>query len=86
MFSGPPGTGKTFIGLKVAGVLLKNSRIWNIDNKPILVVCYTNHALDQFLEGLLGYTKNIVRAGSQSKSELMEEFNLRNIRKNVMKM
>ncbi|KAF6028545.1 ZNFX1 [Bugula neritina] len=26
-------------------------------NRPILVVCYTNHALDQFLEGILGFCK-----------------------------
>ena len=25
--------------------------------KPILVVCYTNHALDQFLEGILAFCR-----------------------------
>ena len=52
---GPPGTGKTFVGLKIAQALLENSSIWNDSgkNSPILMVSYTNHALDQFLEGLL---------------------------------
>ena len=55
VIQGPPGTGKTFVGLKIARVLLANSSIWNDNgkNSPILMVSYTNHALDQFLEGLL---------------------------------
>ncbi|XP_063233035.1 NFX1-type zinc finger-containing protein 1-like [Bacillus rossius redtenbacheri] len=84
VIQGPPGTGKTYIGLKITEVLLKNSPIWNASNKPILVVCYTNHALDQFLEGILKYTSEIVRAGGQSKSETLTQFNLRERRrKNV---
>lgn len=49
------------MGLKIAQALLTNREIWNkrlgIDEEdeivtdPMLVVCYTNHALDQFLEG-----------------------------------
>lgn len=31
--------------------LLNNANFWKQGNSPILVVCYTNHALDQFLEG-----------------------------------
>jgi hypothetical protein len=38
--------------------------------------CYTNHALDQFLEHLLGVTDRIVRIGSRSKSEQLEQYNL----------
>ena len=55
VIQGPPGTGKTFVGLKIARALLANSSIWNDNgkNSPILMVSYTNHALDQFLEGLL---------------------------------
>ena len=55
VIQGPPGTGKTFVGLKIAQALLTNSSIWNDSGKksPILMVSYTNHALDQFLEGLL---------------------------------
>jgi hypothetical protein len=46
---------------------------------PILVICYTNHALDQFLEGLLQFEDNIVRIGGQSKSDALKERNLRKL-------
>jgi hypothetical protein len=41
---------------------------------PLLVVTFTNHALDQFLEGLIkaGITKGLVRMGSRSKSEVLQ--------------
>lgn len=48
---------------------------------PILVVCFTNHALDQFLEGLLTFTRKIIRVGGQSKSDDLNMFNLKEIRK-----
>lgn len=44
---------------------------------PILIVCYTNHALDQFLEGMLKFTQKIVRVGGQSRSEVLKNYNLR---------
>jgi hypothetical protein len=78
---GPPGTGKTFLGLKVATVLLENAPIWNASGVPMLVVCYTNHALDQFLEGLVPVTSRIVRVGGQSKSKVLESMNLKEKRK-----
>jgi hypothetical protein len=81
VIQGPPGTGKTFLGLKVATVLLKNAPVWNASSKPILIVCYTNHALDQFLEGLVPVTDRIVRIGGQSKSETLQRFNLKEKRK-----
>lgn len=42
--------GKTHVGLKIAQALLENAEAWS-RRTPMLVVCYTNHALDQFLEG-----------------------------------
>lgn len=44
--------GKTFIGLKITELLLRNqgAEPWG-EQPPLLVVCYTNHALDQFMEG-----------------------------------
>ena len=42
--------------------------------------CYTNHALDQFLEHLINTgIRKIIRVGGQSRSELLENHNLRNI-------
>ncbi|KXZ51993.1 hypothetical protein GPECTOR_10g1015 [Gonium pectorale] len=64
LVQGPPGTGKTFVGVLLCDALLRHS------SETILVVCYTNHALDQFLEALLdkGIT-DVVRIGGRSKSE-----------------
>ncbi|XP_069679800.1 NFX1-type zinc finger-containing protein 1-like isoform X4 [Periplaneta americana] len=76
VIQGPPGTGKTHLGLKMTEVLLNNSSVWKSTDRPILVVCYTNHALDQFLEGLLCTTEELVRVGGQSKSEYLRKFNL----------
>ena len=81
IIQGPPGTGKTYIGLKIAEVLLLNSDFWNKRRGPILVVCYTNHALDQFLEGILKFNDEIVRVGSRSKNEALEKFNISNLKK-----
>ncbi|KAJ7857548.1 P-loop containing nucleoside triphosphate hydrolase protein [Mycena leptocephala] len=47
IIQGPPGTGKSFIGAIIAKYLFMFTDV------KILVVCYTNHALDQFLEDLL---------------------------------
>ena len=76
LVQGPPGTGKTYVGLQVVRSLLQNV-VPRLSARPILVVCYTNHALDQFLEGILEVTNNIVRLGSRSKSEVLRPFNLR---------
>ena len=87
IIQGPPGTGKTYVGLKVAKVLLENREVWTdpeVGSRPILVVCYTNHALDQFLEGILDFCPTgIVRVGSRCKNPQLEEFNLKNIRRKM---
>ena len=60
VIQGPPGTGKTYVGWKIARVLLQTASLWEDEEErtPILMVSYTNHALDQFLEGLLPVTKS----------------------------
>jgi hypothetical protein len=48
---------------------------------PILCVCFTNHALDSFLEGMLDAgvpVTSMVRCGARSKSERLEACNVRN--------
>ncbi|CAI7567741.1 unnamed protein product [Penicillium glandicola] len=63
LIQGPPGTGKSFIGALLAKALNDNTK------DKILVMCYTNHALDQFLEDLLDIgidPSAIVRLGSKS--------------------
>ena len=76
VIQGPPGTGKTFIGAKAVQLLLANRKAWcNAEHSgPILIVCYTNHALDQFLESILISCKHlkdgdVVRLGSRSTTE-----------------
>lgn len=75
---GPPGCGKTFIGLEIVSTLIQNT------DAQILVVCYTNHALDQFLTGILKCTSDIVRIGNQSKNELLDQFNLRQLNDSII--
>ncbi|KAF2837532.1 P-loop containing nucleoside triphosphate hydrolase protein [Patellaria atrata CBS 101060] len=63
LIQGPPGTGKSFIGALLA------KSFYDLTKEIILVVCYTNHALDQFLEDFLdiGVPEHaIVRLGSKS--------------------
>ncbi|KAG5836364.1 hypothetical protein ANANG_G00253830 [Anguilla anguilla] len=82
IIQGPPGTGKTYVGLKIAQALLTNPHVWQQgeDHLPILVVCYTNHALDQFLEGIHGFLEDgIVRVGGRSNSEVLKRFTLREL-------
>ena len=82
VIQGPPGTGKTYIGLKIVEILLQNKAKWDsLLQSPILIVCYTNHALDQFLEGILNFTKdgdtvNMVRVGSRCCSEAIQPYSL----------
>lgn len=79
IIQGPPGTGKTYVGLKIAEALLTNRMLWSDqrDGAPMLVVCYTNHALDQFLEGIHRFLgKGIVRVGGRSNSEILKKFTL----------
>jgi len=49
---------------------------------PILVVAYTNHALDQFLCHLLEFTDKIVRIGGRCKDDNLTNCMLRNLRRN----
>ena len=49
----------------------------NVPAAPILVVCYTNHALDQFLEGIEKFhSKGLVRVGGRGKVQSLKKYNL----------
>jgi superfamily II DNA or RNA helicase len=52
LIQGPPGTGKTHVGAQLCQTILSLS-----PNSRILCVCYTNHALDQFLEVTMNGTE-----------------------------
>ena len=78
LIQGPPGTGKSYTGVALVQTLLKSRKA--ADLGPILIVCYTNHALDQFLESLIrGQVGQIIRLGSRSHSEVLEKLTLHHL-------
>ncbi|KAE8749845.1 hypothetical protein FOCC_FOCC003313 [Frankliniella occidentalis] len=83
LVQGPPGTGKTYLGIRVARTLLVNQNLWrcNQDPRPLLVICSTNHALDQFLLGLLPFTNNLVRVGNPCREKALEPYDIYTLRR-----
>jgi hypothetical protein len=81
---GPPGCGKTHVGIRLVQQLLLRRGIpgpilgQGIPG-PILVMTYKNHALDEFLMGLLPFVpkQDLVRMGNMSQAV----FRIRGIRK-----
>ncbi|KAL8277846.1 hypothetical protein RQP46_009665 [Phenoliferia psychrophenolica] len=73
----PPGTGKSWLGVELIRVLLEN------DVGLILILAYTNHALDTLLKSIYdsGVTKDIVRGGAGTKDEFMSTFTLKELSK-----
>ncbi|KAF8808643.1 hypothetical protein BYT27DRAFT_7188610 [Phlegmacium glaucopus] len=59
LIQGPPGTGKSFTGVEIIRVLKANKV------RPILLIAFTNHALDHMLSSILDahITQRIVRLG-----------------------
>jgi hypothetical protein len=82
LIQGPPGTGKTFVGVQIARALLASSAEVGFPVK-ILCLCYTNHALDDFLQSIVadGFPKSgIKRLGKSPKmSEDMKSCSLNDI-------
>lgn len=78
LIQGPPGTGKSYTGVALMKTLVSNKKAAALG--PILVVTFTNHALDQSLEHLLDHgITQIIRLGSNSRSERMADINLRKV-------
>lgn len=74
IIQGPPGTGKTYVGSQIVRMLLRCKKYQRIYKGPIFLVCYTNHALDQFLEHIMEHTDKIVRMGGRSKNPDLQEY------------
>ena len=74
-------------------LIKKELQAAQLDRDPILIVCYTNHALDQFLEGILSIMKaigippatNLVRVGGRSKVEQIEKYAIHHRREHYHK-
>ncbi|OBZ70961.1 hypothetical protein A0H81_09027 [Grifola frondosa] len=81
LIQGPPGTGKSYTGVELLRVLLANGA------GPVLMIAFTNHALDHMLRSVLdaNITRKIVRLGSRSADERIAEFSLENVEKVIGK-
>ena len=92
-----------FCLLQITNVLLHNKSKWDTgtelldenvedrfllsERRPILVVCFTNHALDQFLEGIHKFHPDgIVRIGATSQSETMKACSLSELKHRMHKV
>lgn len=73
-------------------IFLDNKEKWNVEyknrikgtkglKKPLLIVAYTNHALDQFLNHILHFTNNIARVGGRCADENIKKFSLAELRR-----
>lgn len=75
---GPPGCGKTYLGIALARVLLASRPAES--KRPLLIVCRTNHALDSFLAGLRDAgVSTLLRVGGASREEWTNTINLREV-------
>ncbi|CAF2465989.1 unnamed protein product [Rotaria sp. Silwood2] len=89
LIQGPPGTGKTFLGVRITEMLLYNRSVWcppDEQSTPILMICHTNHALDQFLELVIKRLKineGIIRVGNRCQNTTIQPFSLLNARRHV---
>ncbi|WXC54217.1 hypothetical protein SNK03_000221 [Fusarium graminearum] len=76
LIQGPPGTGKSYLGVQLLRVLLAAKQKAHLG--PIVIICYTNHALDQFLKHLLDVgISRIIRIGGRSVTPELAGLNLR---------
>ncbi|KAL1846495.1 hypothetical protein VTK73DRAFT_279 [Phialemonium thermophilum] len=89
LIEGPPGTGKSYTGEAIIKTLLATNRNRNGTEAglgPILLVCYTNHALDQLMEHLhRGGVEGMIRIGGQSQSDVLQDINLRVVARDARK-
>ncbi|KIY53920.1 hypothetical protein FISHEDRAFT_54900 [Fistulina hepatica ATCC 64428] len=81
LIQGPPGTGKSYTGIEILRVLFANKI------RPIVLISFTNHALDHMLTSILdaGITKRFVRLGSRSSDERIAEYNLSKLEETATK-
>ncbi|KAK3947200.1 hypothetical protein QBC32DRAFT_355035 [Pseudoneurospora amorphoporcata] len=84
LIQGPPGTGKSHVGVQLVRTLLAHKEEASLG--PVLIICYTNHALDQFLVHLLNCgIEKIIRIGGQSRCEELDGKNLRVVSSSIPK-
>ncbi|KAJ8602141.1 hypothetical protein CTAYLR_001664, partial [Chrysophaeum taylorii] len=68
---GPPGTGKTHLGVRLAELIYRST------TERILILTFTNHALDEFLGNLIERSiTNVVRVGGRCQAQKLEKYTL----------
>ena len=82
IIQGPPGCGKSFIGVQMLRLLLSLS---SCNNRKVLVLTYKNHALDEFLISVLKYfpKENVIRLGGGCKDQSLSDISLFAYKKNI---
>ena len=79
IIQGPPGSGKSFIGVTMLRILLSME---SVKNAKILILTYKNHALDEFTKDVLKYfPTKVVRIGGGSRDEELEKISLKNVKR-----
>ena len=77
LIQGPPCTGKTHVGAIILNLLLKNRQN---SNKPILMLCFKNQALYEFIDMCSQNCKFVMgelyRLGHSSKNNKVDRFKL----------
>lgn len=84
---GPPGSGKSYIGVVIVRALLIIRKLWIIESPiagspPILILSYKNHAIDEFLVDLLKFEKRslrLIRLGGKSDHPDLGQYSERNV-------
>ncbi|KAL0213667.1 hypothetical protein P9112_005851 [Eukaryota sp. TZLM1-RC] len=84
LIEGFPGTGKSYLGEKLVELLMNQPFCRGM---PIMVLCYTNHAADQFLLGLVEqkivHLMDIVKLGTTTKHDVLKSRLLSTISKDT---
>ncbi|CAF4976129.1 unnamed protein product, partial [Rotaria sp. Silwood1] len=84
LIQGPPGCGKTYLGVRLAELFYHNRQRITGCERPILMICYTNHALDQFLSSIIQKLSlqpgEIVRVGGRSTHRQIEPYLIQKLR------
>lgn len=74
----------SFVGALAVKSLLENSHLWREGRRrPITILAYTNHALDQFLGHISKFTKSIARLGGRCTDPNIQNLCLNELRKEL---
>jgi len=64
---GPPGTGKSYLGVVLVRAFIVIRNLWmksnpSVGTRPILVLSYKNHAIDEFLSDLVASERSVANS------------------------